>query len=97
MTATHTEDRLACVFDYFKHSRQRLRRVFVPGVTLTAEDYVRRAQAADPLQRYAVKRLSKDLKTGNQTTQHRANLAWAGALSIDCVVDQVNEQGYFKQ
>jgi len=65
-------------------------------MTLPTQNDVRRAQAADTLQRDCVKRFSEDLETGNQTPQHRANLAWAGALTIDSVVDQVNEQSYFK-
>ena len=66
-------------------------------MTLPAQDYVRRPETANSLERHAVKRFSEDLKAGNQAAQHRANLARAGALTIDCVVDQVNEQGYFKQ
>ena len=65
-------------------------------MTLPTEDDVRWAQAANTFQRNTVKRFGEDLETGNQTAQHRANLAWAGALTIDSVVDQVNEQGYFK-
>ena len=65
-------------------------------MTLPAENDVRRTQAANSLERDVMKRFSEDLETGNQTAQHRTNLAWAGALTIDSVVDQVNEQGYFK-
>ena len=65
-------------------------------MTLPAQNYVRRAQAADSFERYAVKRFGEDLQAGNQPAQHRAKLARAGALTIDSVVDQVNEQGYFK-
>ena len=61
-------------------------------MTLPTKNDVRRAQAANTLQRDAVKRFSEDLETGNQTAQHRANLAWAGALTIDSVVYEVNEQ-----
>ena len=43
-----------------------------------------------------MKRLSEDFEAGDQTTKHRANLAWAYALTIHCVVDEVNEH-YFKQ
>ena len=43
-----------------------------------------------------MKRLSEDFEAGDQTTKHRANLAWACALTIHCVVDEVNEH-YFKQ
>ena len=62
-------------------------------MTLTAKNYVRRSQAANPFERHVVKRFREDLEAGDQTTEHGANLARAGALSIDCVVDQVNEQG----
>ena len=65
-------------------------------MTLPAQNDVRRAQAANSLKRHAMKRLSKDLKAGNQTTKHRANLARACALTIYGVVDEVNEH-YFKQ
>ena len=43
-----------------------------------------------------MKRLSEDLEAGDQTPKHRANLAGACALTIHCVVDEVNEH-YFKQ
>ena len=66
-------------------------------MTLTTEDDVRRPQAADSFEGHAVKRFGEDLYTRNQTAEHRSNFAWAGALAIDCVVDEVNEQSYFKQ
>ena len=66
-------------------------------MTLPAENDVRRAQAANSLERHVVKRLSEDFEAGNQTAKHRANLAWACALTIHSVVDEVNEQDYFKQ
>jgi len=65
-------------------------------MTLTAENDVRGTQAANSLERNVMKRLSEDLETGDQTTEHRANLAWACALTIHRVVDEVNEH-YFKQ
>jgi len=65
-------------------------------MTLSAKNDVRRAQAANPLERHVLKRLDEDLEAGNQTAKHRANLAWAYALTIDSVVDEVNEH-YFKQ
>ena len=43
-----------------------------------------------------MKGLSEDLEAGNQTPKHRANFAGACALTINCVVDEVNEH-YFKQ
>jgi hypothetical protein len=43
-----------------------------------------------------MKRFCEDLQAGNQAAKHRAKLARAGALAIDCVVYQINEQGYFK-
>ena len=61
-------------------------------MTLPTENYVRRLETADSLERNGVKRFGEDLETGNQTTKHPANLAWARALTINCVVDQVNEQ-----
>ena len=66
-------------------------------MTLTAQDDVRWTQTANALKRYILEWFDEDLETGNQTAKHRANLAWACALTIDCVVDEVNEQGYFKQ
>ena len=67
-------------------------------MTLTTQDYVRGAQAANAFERNVLEWFDEDLEAGNQTTKHRANLAWACALTIDCVVDQVNQQAfYFKQ
>ena len=65
-------------------------------MTLTTQNDVRRPQTADAFQRDSVKRFREDLEPGNQTAKHRANLAWACALTIHSVVDQVNEH-YFKQ
>ena len=65
-------------------------------MTLPAEDDVRRTQTANSLERYVLKWLNENLEAGNQTAKHRANLAWACALTIDRVVDEVNEH-YFKQ
>jgi len=84
------------VFDDLENPCERLGRILVPRMTLTAQDYVRRAQTANSLERYALERFDEDLKAGNQAAEHRAKLARAGALTMDCVVDQVNEQGYFK-
>ena len=61
-------------------------------MTLPAENDVRRTQAANSFERYAVKRFCEDLEAGNQTTKHRANLTRARALTINCIVDQVNQQ-----
>ena len=66
-------------------------------MTLPAENDVRGTQAAHSIERHVVKWLRKDLEAGYQTAKHRANLAWACALTIDSVVDQINEQDYFKQ
>ena len=65
-------------------------------MTLTAENDMRRTQAANSFERDVVKRFGENLEAGNQTAKHRANLAWACALTIHGVVDQVNEQSYFK-
>jgi len=96
VTTTNPENRLACVFNDLENSSQRLWRVLVPRMTLSTQDDVRRPQAANSLERYGVKRFGEDLQPGDQAAQHRAKLARAGALAIDCVVDEVNEQGYFK-
>ena len=66
-------------------------------MTLPAENDVRGTEAAYSLERHVLKGLNEDLEAGNQTPKHRANLAWTYALTIDGVVDQVNEQDYFKQ
>ena len=66
-------------------------------MTLSTENDVRRTQAANSLERNVVKRLNEDFEAWNQTAKHRADLAWACALTIDRVVDEVNEQSYFKQ
>ena len=97
MTTTNTEDRLARLLDHGKNSGERLRRILIPRMTLPTENDVRGPQAANSLERHVLKGFDEDLEAGNQTAKHRANLAWACALTIDCVVDQVNEQGYFKQ
>ena len=59
-------------------------------MTLAAENDVRRSQAANSFERDVMKWLDEDLEPGNQTAEHRANLARACALTIDCVVDEVN-------
>ncbi len=97
MATADSENRLTCLLDDIEHSRQRLRSVLLPRMTLATQNDVRGFQAADTLERNAVKRLGEDLQTGNQTTQHRPNLTRAGALTVNCVVDEVNEQSYFKQ
>jgi hypothetical protein len=66
-------------------------------MTLAAQNDVRRTQTANAFERNILEWFDEDLEAGNQTTKHRANLAWASALTIDGVVDEVNEQGYFKQ
>ena len=65
-------------------------------MTLTTENDVRWTQTANAFERNVLEWFDEDFEARNQTAQHRANLAWAGALTIDSVVDQVNEQGYFK-
>ena len=65
-------------------------------MALSAENDVRGTQAANALERHVLKRLDEDLEPGNQTAKHRANLAGAYALTINSVVDEVNEH-YFKQ
>ena len=64
-------------------------------MTLTAQDYVRRTKTANALERDVLKWFDEDFETGNQTAKHRANLPRACALTIDSVVDQVNEQNVF--
>ena len=61
-------------------------------MTLTTQNYVRWTEATNAFERDVVKRFDEDLETGNQTAKHRANLARACALTIDGVVDQVNQQ-----
>jgi hypothetical protein len=90
------QNRLARPLDHVKHSRQRLRRVLVPRMALSTQNDVRRLETADSLQRDAVKRFGEDLQTRNQTSEHRANLSRAGALAVNRVVDEVNEQSYFR-
>jgi len=97
MTPTDSENRLACVFDHVEYSSQRFRRVIVPGVALSAQNDVGGTKTTDPFERNAVKWFGEDFEAGNQSTQHRAQLARARTLTIDRVVYQVNEQSYFKQ
>src|ERR1043165_504422 len=95
--ATHAEYRLTRPLDHLKHASQRFRRVLIPRMTLSTQDDVRRLETADSLERNGMKRFGEDLEIGNQTAQHRANLSRAVAVSIDGVVDEVNEQSYFRQ
>jgi len=97
MTATDTQNRPARFPDHIEDTCQIARLILVPWMTLSTENDVRRAQAAHSLKRPVLKGLNEDLEAGNQTSQHRADLAWACALTIDSVVDEVNEQSYFKQ
>src|SRR5678810_198320 len=83
MTTTHTENGLARLFDHIEDSGQRPRRILIPRMTLPAENDARRTQAANSLQRHVLKWLDEDFELGNQTAKHRANLAWAYALTID--------------
>ena len=62
-------------------------------MTLTTKNDVRWTQTANAFERNVLEWFDEDFEAGNQTAQHRANLARACALTIDCVVDQVNEQG----
>ena len=96
MTTTQTENRLARMFDDVENSSQRPWRILSPWMTLPAQNDVRRTQAANSLERHVLKGLDEDLDAGNQTAQHRANLARAYALAIDSIVYEVNEH-YFKQ
>ena len=66
-------------------------------MTLPAENDVRRTQAAHAFERHVVEWFRENFDAGNQTAQHRPQLSRARALTIDRVVYQVNEQGYFKQ
>lgn len=66
-------------------------------MALSTQNDVRRPQAADSFERHVVKRFREDFEAGNQTTQHRPQLARAVTLTVDCVVYQVNEQGYLRQ
>ena len=60
-------------------------------MTLTTQNYVRGTKTTNALERDVVEWFDEDLEPGNQTAKHRANLAWAYAFTIDCVVDQVNQ------
>ena len=66
-------------------------------MTLATQDDVRWTETANAFKGNVLEWFDEDLEAGDQTAKHRANFAWAYALTIDCVVDQVNEQGYFKQ
>ena len=97
VAAADPEYRLARLFDYVEDTSQRFGRVVIPRMALSAQNDVRWTQAADAFERHAVKRFSEDFEAGNQTPQHRAQFARARTLTVDCVVYEVNEQGYFKQ
>ena len=97
MPAAHAKYRLPRLSDDINHARQSFRLIAVPGMTLPAQNYVRRAQTAHAFERHAVERFREDLEARNQTPQHGAQLARARTLTIDRVVYEVNEQGYFKQ
>src|SRR4051794_38237539 len=96
MTSANAEDWLTRLFDDREDAGQRLRRVHLPWMTLTAENYVRWTKTANAFERYVLEWFDEDLEAGNQTPKHRANLPRARALTINCVVDQVNEHSHKK-
>ena len=92
MPTTQTKNRLARLLDHGIHAGQRFRGIHLPGMTLSAENYVRRTKTANSLERNLMEWLDKNFEFRDQTTKHRANLARACALTINCVVDQIDEQ-----
>src|SRR6266545_4988846 len=92
MPATNSEHGLRRFLDYFKNAGQRLRRVSVPRVTLTAENYVGRSKRLDAFKRNRVKRLGEYLHSFAHSTQNCSQLARASSLAIKRVVDEINQE-----
>ena len=66
-------------------------------MTLAAEDDVRRRDFLNAFERNVTEWFDDDLQTWPDPLQGRLELARAGSLAIDGVVDKINEQSYFKQ
>ena len=90
MTTANAEDRLTRLLDHSKHTRQRLRRVHLPRMTLSAQNDVRGTKAANSFERNVVKWLDEDFESGNQSAENSPNFARARSLTVDRVVDEIN-------
>ena len=90
MTTADAENGLARLLYHGEHARERLRRVHLPWMTLTAENDVRWLKAANAFQRDVVKRLDEDFETGNKSAKNGAYFARTGSLGVDGVVDKVD-------
>ena len=78
------------MFDDGVDSGQRLRRVHLPWMTLTAQDDVRWTEAPNSFQSYVVEWLDEDFEPGNQSSKNGPNFARARSLAIDGVVDEID-------
>jgi hypothetical protein len=78
---------LARVLDYIENSRQFIARVFVPRVTLSAENYVRGRKAFNVLRADILEWLSHHAEVGFDPLQGAANFARARAGAFDSIVN----------
>lgn len=66
-------------------------RIHVPRMALAAEDDVRRMKSLHPLEINRPKRLHENLDTEHHSPQGGVELAGAGSLPINRVVDEVDQ------
>ena len=90
MTAANAQDGLTRLLDNCKDAGQRLRRVHLPRMALTAQDDVGRFEAANSFQRYMVEWLDEDFEPRNQAAENGSNFARTRSLAIDRVVYEIN-------
>src|SRR5687768_1306738 len=91
VASTNPEYRLPGIPDDFKNTSQRFRCVLIPWVALATKNNVRRLQRRDPLHRRRVKRLGQYLAISPDPPEGGPYFSRARALSINGVVDEVNE------
>ena len=87
VTATYPQDRLRGPVENFEDSGERLRRIALPRVALSAQDNVGRVEILDAIECDFRKRFSEDFKVGSHPFEGASKFARAGSLTIDCIVD----------
>ena len=65
-------------------------------MALATQDDVRRPEFANPGGGNDMERLYQDFQAGAHPAQRRAQFPRAGPLTVDCVVDKINEQFLFQ-
>ena len=89
MAATNSQYWLGSFLYYFKHTGQRFWGVHVPGMTLSAQNYVGRPERIYAFERNRVERLGENFEVVMHPAQHRPQFAGTCALTIKCVVDEI--------